>query len=152
MNTLQSWLDLPPRVWPSLTELASELNLRPRRELNALSQVAGRQGFVMQRLGRTVRVAPEDAVRLLGLRGLTTELATSIVLRLLREHIQEVPALRDSVEPVLSDVRSYWLRPEVRRVGRALRERQPEFALGELKGEVIGDTDALLELARGTRP
>ena len=81
-----------PILWPSLSDLASQL-YGEARGLDTLGREVRRLHVKTRKIGRELRIEPHGAVQVLEARGLTLRQATESVARAVTTRSREVPAL-----------------------------------------------------------
>lgn len=80
--------DAMPFAWPSLSDLAREMNVE-RSTVSRMPVVLDQR---YPKIGRQVKVPPDAAVAVLVARGFSRDVATATVGRIVRRYLERIPA------------------------------------------------------------
>lgn len=151
---MTSVLDAPPIAWPSLTDLAQLLG----SDLSTFSRLHSVKQAARPRVGRQVKIAPPDAVRILEERGLSHRMAEDRIRELVQRRIDSIPVLRDQdlagrpepraqlVPSSTSSHASARLRPATfHRSASRKPQRQPDMRRFEQRDRELGERSVPLE-------
>ncbi|MHB8618135.1 MAG: hypothetical protein ACYDAG_00965 [Chloroflexota bacterium] len=143
--------EAPPIAWPSLSDLAKLLAV----DLSTFSRLSSVTSADRPRLGREVKIAPDDAIRILEERGLSHVLAEEHVQRLVDLRAEAVPALRGHGTPPGPQARLTPSNPRIRQRARlmpatrhmaaATRPNAPDMGRFEQRDRELGDRFIPLE-------
>lgn len=148
----------PQISWPSLSDLARRL-YGERRGLDTLGREVRRLRVRTRKIGRELRVDPAGAVRVLEARGVGTQQAKEIVLRVVDERTREVPILSENTtqrtQPTTSSTRrpDPYRNPALIAAARAYEQQMYGTSVTSLlPAEAptdLRDTSQLLDAVRG---